>query len=40
MKKLLFICAALSTAFTAAGQHYYTDAYNPDITRHSLRVAP
>ena len=40
MKKLLFFCAALTATFTATGQHYYTDSANPDITRHSLRIAP
>ena len=40
MKKLLIVCAALSAAFAANAQHYYTDAHNPDITRHALRVAP
>ena len=40
MKKLLFFCAALTATFTAIGQHYYTDSANPDITRHSLRIAP
>ena len=40
MKKLLFLAAALSAACAASAQGYYTDAYNPDITRHSLRIAP
>ena len=40
MKKLLFFCAALTATFTATGPHYYTDSANPDITRHSLRIAP
>ena len=40
MKHLLFFCAALTATFTATGQHYYTDSANPDITRHSLRIAP
>ena len=37
MKKLLFLAAALSAAASAQG--YYTDAYNPDITRHTGRIA-
>ena len=36
----LLVCAALSATFAASAQHYYIDAYNPDITRNSLRVAP
>lgn len=40
MKKALILCAALTATLTAPAQHYYTDAYCPDITRHSLRVAP
>lgn len=40
MKKLFFVSIALSAAFAAGAQTYYTDAYNPDITRHSLRVIP
>lgn len=40
MKKLLFFCAALSATLTVSAQHYYTDAANPDITRHSARIAP
>lgn len=35
MKKLLFLAAALSAACAASAQGYYTDAYNPDITRHT-----
>ena len=37
MKKLLFLAAALSAACAASAQGYYTDAYNPDITRHTGR---
>lgn len=39
MKKLLFLAAALSAACAASAQGYYTDAYNPDITRHTGRIA-
>ena len=39
MKKLLFVSVALSTVFAATAQHYYTDAHNPDMTRHTLRIA-
>ena len=39
MKKLLFFAAALSAACAASAQGYYTDAYNPDISRHTGRIA-
>lgn len=38
MKKLLMLAVALTAACAATAQHYYPDAYNPDITRHSLRT--
>ena len=39
MKKLLIFCAALTATCTATGQHYYSDSANPDITRHTGRIA-
>ena len=38
MKKLLLLSVALTAICTASAQHYYTDAHNPDITRHSGRI--
>lgn len=40
MKKLLILCTGLSATLTVSAQHYYTDAYNTDMQRHTLRVAP
>lgn len=40
MKKLLLLAVVLTAACAATAQQYYTDAYNPDITRHSRRIAP
>ena len=38
MKKTLLLVVALSAVCGATAQHYYTDAHNPDITRHALRM--
>ena len=38
MKKLLLLSVALTAICAASAQHYYTDAHNPDITRHSGRI--
>ena len=38
MKKTLLLFTALSAACAATAQHYYTDAHNPDITRHTGRM--
>ena len=40
MKRQLILCAALSASLSVSAQHYYTDAHNTDIQRHTLRVAP
>lgn len=39
MKKLLMLSLALAAACATIAQNYYPDAYNPDITRHSQRIA-
>lgn len=37
MKRTILLTAALLTSLVASAQHYYQDAKNPDITRHTLR---
>ena len=40
MKKPLLLIIALTATCTVSAQGYYTDAHNPDITRHTGRIAP
>ncbi|MBR4148906.1 MAG: histidinol-phosphatase, partial [Rikenellaceae bacterium] len=37
MKRYALLLATLLTCSVASAQHYYKDAKNPDITRHTLR---
>ena len=40
MKKPLLLIIALTATCAVSAQGYYTDAHNPDITRHTGRIAP